>query len=81
MITKLRFKFIAVSMLSLFFVLFSIMGIVNLLNYQSIVKQADSVLAILKENDGNFPQKFGKKHGPNRHNDRINSPELPYESR
>ena len=81
MIAKLRFKFIAVSMLSLFFVLFSIMGIVNLLNYQNIVQQADSVLAILKENDGKFPQKFEKKHGPNKHTDKLNSSELPYESR
>lgn len=81
MIAKLRFKFIVVSMLSLFLVLFSIMGIVNFLNYQNIIEQADSILAILQENNGKFPQKFSKKHGTNKYNDNINSPELPYESR
>ena len=47
MIKKLRFKLIAVSMLSLFLVLAIIIATVNILNYNEIVTQADSTLACL----------------------------------
>ena len=57
MIKKLRFKLIAVSMLSLFLVLAIIIATVNILNYNEIVTQADSTLAILKDNGGTFPKR------------------------
>lgn len=81
MITKLRFKFITISMISLFLVLFSIMGIVNFLSYENVIKQADSTLTILKENGGRFPKKIGKEHHFNKETNNLLSPELPYESR
>lgn len=91
MIKKLRIKFIAASMLSLFAVLFIIMGIIGALNYRKIVEDSDSILTVLKENDGHFPEnreEFGgeapksekEPHGEEPQNS-LFSPELPYESR
>ncbi len=78
MIQKLRTKLIVASMLSLVLVLTIIIGAASVLNYRDITTNADSVLAILQENDGNFPAMMGKK--PDKHNEQF-SPELPYESR
>ena len=55
MIRKLRIKFIAATMLSLFLVLALILGAINVINYNNIVKDADQTLAILSENGGRFP--------------------------
>ncbi|MBS6194860.1 MAG: HAMP domain-containing histidine kinase [Clostridiales bacterium] len=78
MIKKLRIKLIAASMASLFLVLFVIGGMVGILNYRKIVRDADRILEILEENAGSFPKMF---HG-NRKNDQMGmSPEIPYESR
>lgn len=81
MIKKLRIKLIAVSMLSLFFVLLIIMGTVNVLNYIDIVVDADNTLSILKENDGSFPKKGRDSHQSIGSGRKATSPELPYESR
>ena len=78
MIQKLRTKLIVASMLSLVLVLTIIIGAASVLNYRDITTNADSVLAILQENDGEFPMMMGKK--PNKHDGQF-SPELPYESR
>ena len=86
MIRTLRIKLILASMLSLLLVLAIIFGIVGILNYKKILTDADSILTILEENDGNFP--IGKHleddifstDGPPKGN-RLLSPELPYESR
>lgn len=91
MIKKIRIKFIAASMLPLFAVLFLIMGIIGALNYRKIVEDSDSILTVLKENDGHFPEnreEFGGEvpksekelHGEEPQNS-LFSPELPYESR
>ena len=56
MIRKLRRKLILVAMLSLLLVLLLILGAVNLLNYRSVMVEADRVLAILTENGGSFPE-------------------------
>lgn len=61
MIRKLRIKLILASMFSLLMVLTIIFGAVGILNYKKILTDADSVLAILEENDGNFP--VGKHPG------------------
>ena len=81
MIRKLRAKLIIASLLSLLLVLSVIIGVAGVLNYTSLVSDADSVLAILRENDGIFP--LGDPPGGK---DRFRegrrfSPELPYESR
>lgn len=78
MIKKLRAKFITTSMLSLFFVLFVIEGMVGILNYQKIEKDADKILGILKENSGDFPKKMPFVPREDRP---FLSPEIPYESR
>lgn len=78
MIKKLRIKLIAASMASLFFVLFTIGGIVGILNYRKIVVDADQILAIMEENAGKFPQKFS---GDRKDKHPGMSPEVPYESR
>ena len=86
MIRKLRIKLILASMLSLLLVLTVILGAVGLLNYRKILADADSILAILQENDGSFPTSGHTKNDsaflqePPRE-DRRFSPELPYESR
>ncbi len=55
MIRKLRLKFIAISLLSVFLVLLVIMGAVNIMNYRRIVSDSESVLRVLAENNGTFP--------------------------
>lgn len=86
MIKKLRVKLIVASMLSLLFVLVTIVGTMGILNYRKILSDADSVLAILAENDGKFPESFApskdpKEQGEPRREEPQMSPELPYESR
>lgn len=78
MIQKLRVRFVAASMLSLLLVLLIILGGLNIFNYQSILSDVDSVLGLLRDNDGALPDVLGdfdwREAGP-----RYQSPELPYE--
>lgn len=80
MMRRLRLKLIAACMLSLLLVLAIIMCALNALNYRGAVQDADSVLDLLKENEGQFPQlqeSFDwETDGP-----RYKSPELPFEIR
>lgn len=78
MIKKLQLKFILLSMLALALVLIVIMVGINVANYHTIIKEADSILSILSENKGTFPRDNRKndKHFPPHL-----SPETPYESR
>lgn len=88
MIKKLRRKFIAVSVLSVFVVLTVIMSAINILNYSRVVRDSDAVLNVLAENNGQFP----KREGGYKHKERSRdwlfdelspelSPELAYETR
>lgn len=86
MIRKLRIKLILASMLSLLLVLAVILGIAGVLNYRKIISDADSILAILQENDGSFPswthtEGTAVSADARPKEDRRFSPELPYESR
>lgn len=86
MIKKLRVKLIVASMISLLLVLVTIVGTMSILNYHKIISDADKVLAILVENDGRFPDSFVHPDTPKeqeepKKDDRLLSPELPYESR
>lgn len=83
MIRKLRIKLIIASMVSLLAVLLVIMSAINLVYYRQVIRDADSTLALLAENNGFFPktnhepppdEPFPKKE-PHL------SPELPYETR
>lgn len=86
MIRRLRIKLILASMLSLLLVLAVILGTAGILNYKKIVTDADSILAILEENDGSFPlgrhpeDDLSLTDPPPKEAPRF-SPELPYESR
>lgn len=80
MIKKLRAKFVLMTMASLLLVLCIIIGAVNALNYRNIVDEADSILAVLAENGGTFPQMPGPGGAPGPHK-REFSPEVPFESR
>lgn len=78
MIKKLKFKFILLSMISLFVLLALIVSGMNILNYRSVVWEADSVLNIISRNHGTFPEMQNGKA------DRLPpgmSPELSHESR
>ena len=78
MIRKLQFRFVLISMLSLLLVFAVILTGMNVLNYRSVVKDADRVLTLLSENEGRFP---GFGGGPPGKLPQGMSPELPYESR
>lgn len=56
MIKKFRIRFIAVAMASIFVVLAVILGVMNVVNYRRVVREADNTLQILMENDGKFPE-------------------------
>ena len=55
MIRKLRLKFIGVAMLSVFIVLLVLMVAINMINYKNVVEDADRILDLLEENNGDFP--------------------------
>ena len=52
MIKKLRWKFIAVAMISIIVVLMAIIGTITLINYNKTVDNIDKVLTVLVDNDG-----------------------------
>ncbi len=55
MVRKIRTKFIKIALLSSVLVLFGLITIINIINYSSIMKEADETLSILVSNDGEFP--------------------------
>jgi two-component system sensor histidine kinase CiaH len=92
MIHKLRIKFIAASMLSLTLVLLVILGGVNIMSYQKILRDSEHILNLLSENRGAFPKQeflrqdppFGEtepKPGRRPVLGHSLSPETPFESR
>ena len=88
MIKKLRRKFIAICVLSVFLVLTVIMSAINILNYSRVVRDSDAVLQMLSENGGQFPKREGGFKRRNKSGDWLfdglspdSSPELAYESR
>lgn len=56
MIRKLQNKFIVISMLSMLLVLTVIIGSINIINYRQLIEDAEHILHILSENDGEFPK-------------------------
>lgn len=88
MIRKLKIKFIILSMTSLLVLLTLIVAGMNLINYNSVIGDADEVLSLLSQNRGTFPgftSNPGNSNTPNTgQGNRLPqhiSPELPYESR
>lgn len=78
MIQKVRIHFIALAMAALFVLLAAIVAGMNLVNFETIVDNADSKLELLSGNKGNFPDFIvpRKKLIPH-----SMTPETPYETR
>lgn len=55
MIRRLQKKFVLAAIVSVFLVLFFLIGAINFLNYRNLINEADSTLQILAENNGSFP--------------------------
>ncbi len=82
MIQKLKLKFIILSMTALLVLLTVIVAGMNIINYSSVIEEADSILSVLSQNKGMFPDFEPNAIG--RPNDKLPphlSPETPYESR
>lgn len=82
MIQKLKLKFIILSMTALLVLLTVIVAGMNIINYNSVIEEADSVLSVLSQNRGIFPEFEPNAIG--RPDDKLPphlSPETPYESR
>ena len=58
MIGKLRKKFILAAIAAVFLVLLVLIGAINVLNYRSLVSEADDTLQILADNKGSFPRQM-----------------------
>lgn len=58
MIRRLRKKFIAAAIVAVFLVLLVLIGAINVINYRSLVSDADGTLQILTENKGAFPRQM-----------------------
>lgn len=63
MIQRLRKRFVLISMLAIVIVLAIIMGAINLLNYRSVTRGADTVIDILEEH-GDASMRPGGPGGP-----------------
>ena len=69
-------------MISCTVVLLLIIGVINIMNYRSIVNDADDILKVLDENGGEFPKDDNTSGGPHTPIDGIlGTPEAPYETR
>ena len=75
MIRQIKIKFIILSMTALFVLLAVIVTGMNVINYNTVVADADSTLSLLSNNKGTFPD-FGGNEVP-----KHMTPETPYESR
>ncbi len=64
MIQKLRYKFIAIAMASMFLVLFVIGLGAALVTYRQVVEDADDLVAVLAENNGSFKGLGDELMGP-----------------
>lgn len=78
MISKLRKNFILLSMVALLTLLVVVVVGMNLINYNTVVKEADTILSMISNNGGRFPEFNGEK---NEFMGRPMSPEIPFESR
>ena len=92
MISRLRRKFIIIAMLSVTAVLFILIASINIFNFNQVIRDADDVLNILTDNNGEFPadsMSEPKRNDPpgDRGNMRDGgrgkdmSPEMKYEAR
>lgn len=81
MIKKLKRKVVALTMTSLFILLALMVAGMNLINYHSVVQEADRTLSLLSQNRGAFSEPAQLPNQGGYPFDKDFSPELPYESR
>ncbi len=85
MIKRLKRKFIILATVSMFVLMTVLIGIMNIINYSTVVKETDAVLDMLAQFNAPFDaQKEMKDRPPQNFNGfipRRMSPEVPYESR
>lgn len=81
MIKRLRKKFIIITMCSVLAVLVLIVGIINIVNYSGVVKNADRIVAVLKEGGGTFGNGNMQDGDFNFRPHHPMSPETPFETR
>lgn len=84
MIKRLQKKFILIAMGSLFLILLIILGAVNGIHFYLLDERADSLLILLAENDGKFPEAGREDRPPIQENapGRTHmTPETPFETR
>lgn len=79
MIRKLKRKLIALAMSSFALVLLTVLAVINVLNLNQMVSDADETLQLILTNSGTFPT-IRVLDGRNDHG-RFLSPEAPYENR
>ena len=77
MLRKLKTRFILLAMAVLFVVLAVTVSGMNIINYNSVIHEADKILNVISRNKGDFPSQGNE---PNRLPQNM-SPETPYESR
>lgn len=73
MIRRLRKKFILAAIAAVLLVLLTLIGAINLLNWRSLVREADETLLILSDNNGAFPSQMLRRQ------DRPSEPGAPPE--
>ena len=71
MIKKLRRRFIGISLLSIFLVLFLILGITNIVSIASFQTRTDELLITLLNNNGEFPESDDKNENEDLHSTRY----------
>lgn len=79
MIKRLQRRFVAITMGSLALVMAVIIGLINFINFYQTDKKADSLLGILSENGGAFPEPAKDKG--RRQEGRPHAPEMTEETR
>ena len=64
MFRKVRKKFVIVAVCSVFIVMLCILGTINIVNYTKVVNNADEIIDILKEGNGEFGNFPGQDFSP-----------------
>lgn len=84
MISSLRKKFVFVAMSSTFAVLFVIVAAIQVINYEKVAQQADHLLKIMEDNQGEIPKDNPGQHSMGEKRERPAegySPEMPFITR
>lgn len=79
MIRRLKFKFVITALIALLSLLLVIVFAMNILNFNSVKKQADDILSLLSNNRGSFPEL--EDEGKPAPLPPSMSPETPHENR